>query len=229
MLEKQEVEQLINAIRDGVKAANGTLPAEGITVAVSVRNPEGAVDTASFKILVTEQDDQVQGRIDNLIELAGVQLAESKALEAKVSTLVEEMAKLAPARPMAHRAETAFDRLRAAARRRRDDERLRGTGRTSGGILQTIADALFAPGRWIEFKDHSGRSAPVLAEAISRMVRQLNLRIDVVSTRRHSDDSRHILVRSTLSPVRLQRGQELRVVNPNYEVHMHSVVSVHSE
>jgi len=204
MLAKQEVEELIKAIRDGVKAANGTLPAEGIAVTVSVRNSEeGALDSASFQVVVTEQADRV--------ELQQDQIAAVVEMNSEVD-----------------RAETAFDRLRAA--RRRDDEPLRGTGRTSGGILQAIADALFAPGRWVEFKDHAGYSTPGLADAVSRMVKQLNLRIAVVTTRRHGDNSRHILVQSNpWSRVRLQRGQVLRVVNPDHDVQMHSVVSVHPE
>lgn len=35
-----------------------------------------------------------------------------------------------------------------------EDDPMRGTGRTTGLMLKVIGEALLAPGKWIEFKDH---------------------------------------------------------------------------
>lgn len=234
MLAKREVEELINAIRDGVKAANGAFPAEGITVTVSVRNSEeeGALDTASFQVVVTEQVDraEVQQELRKQLRDQIAALAEMKAevIELKKAA-ADQSAAVAQGgdvgRATSVEVETAFDRHRSARRRR--DERLRGSGRTTAGILQAIADAIFAPGRWVEFQDHASIATPGLAAAVSRMATQLNLRIAVVYTRRADDNSPHVLLQSNpLFRVRVQQGRVLRVADPGGRIQNHSVVLI---
>lgn len=42
------------------------------------------------------------------------------------------------------------------------DDKLRGTGRTTAGILRTLAHALENPDRWVPFTDHSGKTNPIV-------------------------------------------------------------------
>ena len=60
----------------------------------------------------------------------------------------------------------------------KNDDPMRGTGRTTAGLLRVIAQAIESPGRTFVFADHAGPqrgSAPDFANAIRGMVDTLKL------------------------------------------------------
>jgi hypothetical protein len=62
------------------------------------------------------------------------------------------------------------------------DESLRGIGRTTAEMLETIAMALKAPDQWVPFRDHALNRRywwPVHARELEHMAKSLNLTIDI--------------------------------------------------
>ena len=63
----------------------------------------------------------------------------------------------------------------------RQDDPLRGTGRTTARMLRAIAEALEHPNQWVPFRDHrkhAGRDWLWQSEAIQAMCRALHLSIE---------------------------------------------------
>jgi len=73
---------------------------------------------------------------------------------------------------------------------------LRGTGRTTAGILRTIAHALENPGKWVPFTDHSGCRSPKrdchIIDIVNRLKLQMSVRchyLDGVSVKSTVDET----------------------------------------
>lgn len=69
---------------------------------------------------------------------------------------------------------------RANDRQKQVDDPMRGTGRTTAGMLRAIAAALESPETWVTFKDHSGKC--IDSQILKDLIASLYLVIDVVPT-----------------------------------------------
>ena len=58
-------------------------------------------------------------------------------------------------------------------------DKMRGSGRTTSGMLKAIAHALDNPGQWVPFTDHSGQSNEHYAKQLRQMADLLCLRMTV--------------------------------------------------